>query len=394
MIRSWLIILVAISAGCLLAFKFGADSGYVLIHFQGWIFETSVLALALLIILGVPIGIYLLRTFFGVLNLPSAVSQAAERRKIDKARKSFESGMLKLMEGHWKQAEIELVRRASDHHAPHLNYLAAARAAQRIGADERRDHYLRLASRDEPTLAFAAGLTEAELQRERGEFEMAKNTALKLRETNPKHPYPVELLSEIHYSLGEWPELQGLLSHTEKLAAPAPARRRELMQKALFERMRIAVDGAHLDELKQLWRKTPANLKIDPALRSQYVHGLAQLNAHAEANALITKTLAQEWDADLVNVFGQLHAGDSLGHLASIEQWLSKYGEKPELLVTAGRACLSNKLWGKARSYLESAVKQDPTPAAYLELARLCEQTQNPEEASEFMRKGLELASK
>lgn len=393
MIRSWLLILLAVGAGALAAFYMRADSGYVLIHYRGYSIETSVMALGILLILGVPAALYLLRTFFGVLRLPSFIAAANERRKTDKARESFESGMLKLMEGHWKQAEIELVRRAADHHAPHLNYLAAARAAQRLGADDRRDHYLELAAREKPSLKFAAGLAEAELQRDRGEYQLAKASALKLREADPEHPYPVEILAESHYALSEWPELHGLLSQTEKMAAPAPARRRELTQKALFERMRVAVNDARLEDLKQLWRRTPANLKIDPALRSQYVHGLALLNAHADANALISNTLATEWDAELVQIFGQLHVSDSLGHLASIEQWLSKYGEKPELLITAGRACLANKLWGKARSYLESAVKQNPTPGGYLELAKLCEQTQNPQEAAKFMRKGLELAS-
>lgn len=394
MIRSWLIILLAIGAGALAAFYMRADTGYVLIHYRGWSIETSVMALTVLVILGIPVVLYLLRTLFGVLRLPSLISQATERRRIDKARRSFEDGMLKLMEGNWQQAEIELVRRAADHHAPHLNYLAAARAAQRMGADERRDHYLQLAEREKPALAFASQLTEAELQRDRGDFQLAKSTALKLHEDKPKHPYPVELLAEAHYALGEWPELHGLLSRTEKLNSPPPARRRQMLQKALFERMRVAVDEARLEDLKNLWRQTPAHLQTDPALRSQYVHGLARLNAHAEASDLISRTLAREWDAELVQVFGQLHSTDSLGQLASIEQWLGLYGEKPELLITAGRACLANKLWGKARSYLESAIRVEPTPAAYLELARLCEQTQNAEEASKFMRKGLELASR
>lgn len=393
MIRLWLIVLIAVGIGALAAFYMRVDTGYVLLHYRGWSIETSVMALALLMILGVPIVLYLLRTFFGVFKLPSAIGEAAERRRVDKARKSFESGMLKLMEGNWRKAEIELVRRAADHHAPHLNYLAAARAAQRLGADDRRDHYLQLAGRESPALAFASDLTDAELQRDRGDFQEARSTALKLHEAKPKHPYPVELLAEAHFSLGEWEELHGLLRRTEKLNSPPPARRREMLQKTLFERMRVAVDAARLDDLKGLWRQTPDHLRNDPVVRSQYVHGLVRLNAHSEANSLISKTLSQEWDPDLVNVFGQLHSKDSLGQLASIEQWLGKYGEKPELLITAGRACLANKLWGKARTYLESAIRVEPTPAAYLELAKLCEQTENPDEAAQFMRKGLELAS-
>src|SRR3546814_4250333 len=82
------------------------------------------------------------------------------RRRAEKARESFETGLLRLLEGNWKRAEIELVRRAADHHAGHLNYLAAARAAQRLGAGDRRDHYLKLASEIAPEMEFATLLTQ------------------------------------------------------------------------------------------------------------------------------------------------------------------------------------------------------------------------------------------
>ena len=61
--------------------------------------------------------------------------------------------------------------------------------------------------------------------------------------------------------------------------------------------------------------------------------------------------------------------------------------------MAAGRVCLRNRLWGKARSYLEAVIRVAPSAAAYLELARVCEQTQNAEEAQKFLRQGLELAA-
>ena len=394
MIRSWLLILLALAAGAAVAFYLRADTGYVLIHYRGWTVETSVLALVALAVLATPLSLYALRALIGLLRLPALMLMLSERRRAERARDSFEAGLLKLLEGHWQRAEIELVRRAADHRASHLNYLAAARAAQRLGAAERRDHYLELAARNAPELAFATGLTQAELQRERGEYGLAKTTALKLREADPQHPYPIELLAESHFALGEWAELHGLLTLTEKLNAPPPARRRELLQRALFERMRASVSDARLDALKQLWQQTPPSLRQDASLRLEYIGGLARLNAHAEASALISETLSREWDSGLANLYGQLHADDPLGQLASIEQWLGQYGEKPELLITAGRACLANKLWGKARSYLEAVIRLSPTPAAYMELANLCEQTQNLEEAARLHRQGLELASR
>lgn len=394
MVRSWILVLIALAAGAAIAYFLRADTGYVLIHFRGWIVETSVLALLGAVVLGAPLTLWLLRLLIRLLRLPAAIVAWRERRRGEIARDSFEAGLLKLLEGQWQRAEIELVRRAADHHARHLNYLAAARAAQRLDAAERRDHYLELAARDAPHLAFATLITQAELQRERGEFELAKATALKLRESDPQHPYPVELLAESHYALGEWPELHGALQIAEKLGSLAPARHRELLGHALSERMRTAIGEARLDALKQLWDQAPASLRHDPALRLRYARGLAQLNAHAEASALIASVLKTEWDGPLANLYGELHATDTVGQLASIEQWLNQYGEKPELLITAGRACLANKLWGKARSYLEAVIRVAPSPAAYLELARLCEQTQNQEEAARLNRQGLELAAR
>jgi HemY protein len=394
MIRSWLLVLVALGAGAAVAYWLRADSGYVLVHWHGWTVETSMLVLLAVLVLATPLTLIVLRALVGLIRLPVLLLRINERRRAERARDSFETGLLKLLEGHWQRAEVELVRRAADHHAAHLNYLAAARAAQRLGAADRRDHYLELAARDAPELAFATGLTQAELQRERGEFQQAKLTALKLRDTDPQHPYPVELLAESHAALGEWTELHGLLLATEKLDSPPAPRRAELLHRALLERLRSAIVDARLDGLKQVWQLVPPALRDDRALRYEYASGLARLNAHAEASALIASVLDREWDGELANLYGRLHAADPLGQLASIEQWLNRYGEKPELLITAGRACLANKLWGKARSYLEAVIRLSPTPAAYFELARLAEQTQNLDEAAKLHRQGLELAAR
>lgn len=394
MIRSWLLILIALAIGAAAAYWMRADTGYVLVHWRGWTVETSMLVLLAIVVFAAPLALVALRALIGLLRIPALLLRLGERRRAERARDSFEDGLLKLLEGHWQRAEIELVRRAADHRSPHLNYLAAARAAQRLDAADRRDRYLDLAARDAPELAFASGLTQAELQRERGEYAQAKLTALRLRDADPQHPYPVELLAESHAALGEWTELHGLLVQTEKLNSPPAARRRELMHRALLERLRAAIAETRLDGLKQVWAQVPAALREDPVLRLEYTRGLLRLNAHAEASSLIASALDREWDGDLAGLFGQLHANDPLGQLANIEMWLNRYGEKPELLITAGRACLANKLWGKARSYLEAVIRISPTPAAYLELARLAEQTQNAEEAAKLHRQGLELAAR
>ena len=393
MIRTWLLLLIALAVGAAAAWLLRADAGYVLMNYGPWVVETSLLGLFGTVVVGLAILVWGLRLLFAGLRLPALIKRLLDNRRSERARDSFEEGLLRLLEGNWKRAEIELVRRAADHHASHLNYLAAARAAQRLGAPDRRDHYLQLAASGDSEHDFAMLLTQTELQLERGEHAAARDTALRAREQDPKHPYAIELLAAAFEGLQDWEALRGLLLETVKLNALTAERREALMHRAMAELIAQAESAGQLDRLKALWDASGSELRREPALRLLYARALHRLNADAEAAALIGEALRHDWDGELVTLYGHLHGSDGVTRLASIEQWLSQYGERVELLLTAGQACLQNKLWGKARSYLETAARTQPSPGAYLELARLAEQTQNPDDAARYYRMGLELAA-
>lgn len=395
MIRVLLFAVCALALGSTVAWFLRADTGYVMLGYGAWVLETSLFGLAAALFVGICGLYYGFQLLLAGAELPARVRAAMERRRADLARDSFEAGLLRLMEGHWRQAEIELVRRAADHRAAHLNYLAAARAAQKLGAADRREHYLRLARQGgEFETRFATLLTQAELQRERGDYAQARDTALQLREQDPRHPYPLELLAESHAALGDWDRLHALLGQPGVAAALAPERLRELGLQALQERLRAAVAAGNLNQLHTIWEQADRAQREEPDLLREYVRSLVRLNADAEALALIGAALNRRWDAGLMQLYGGLQAADPLGQLAAVEQWIGRYGEYPEVQLAAGQVCLRNKLWGKARSYLDAAVRQAPTPAAYLELARVCEATQNRAEAEKYWRMGLELASR
>ncbi|MDR3414805.1 MAG: heme biosynthesis HemY N-terminal domain-containing protein [Nevskia sp.] len=387
-----ILVLLALAAGVAAMLLLQPDSGYVLVNYGPWVVETSLAVLVLGVVvwfLAVYLALWLLR---GVIRLPGNLRQAMDRRRQDRARESFEAGLLNLFEGNWKRAEVELLRRAGDHHATHLNYLAAARAAQRQGAIDRRDNYLRLAAVNQPEHEFATLLSAGDLQRKRGEHAATRDTALRLRQRDPNHPFAIELLAESYAALGEWEPLRQLLAEPVARTALDPPRYEALSVRCLRELMQTAVAEARLDRLKGLWDGA-APLHAQPELRRAYAHGLARLNADAETMALVAQTLSKEWDADLALLYGGLNANDPIAQLATVEQWLVAHGDKPELLQVAGRVCLRNKLWGKARSYLEASLQAAPTPQAYLDLARVCQDTQRPEEAVKFYRQGLELAA-
>lgn len=383
-----LLLLLALVLGVAAMLVSHVDAGYVLMSYGHWVAETSLVVLVLGVALWCLLVYGLARLAIGLVHLPGAVRDALARRRELRARQSFDAGLLHLLEGRWQRAEVELLRHASDRDSAQLNYLAAARAAQRAGAADRRDHYLKQAT-DSGANRSAVLVTRAELQRERGEAAAMKATALELRSLDAANPHAVELLAESLAALGEWAPLHRLLQ--EPAAEDIdPARRQAWRRSALDALLRQAQTEGSLDQLKAVWADAGA-LRDEPDLRLRYARGLVTLGATAEASSLVAQTLDAGWHAGFATLGGELHGVDTIGQLAQLERWLQRYGERPELLSAAGRACLEGRLWGKARSYLEAVVRVAPSPQAHLDLARLAENTQQPEEAARHYRAGLSL---
>ena len=72
--------------------------------------------------------------------------------------------------------------------------------------------------------------------------------------------------------------------------------------------------------------------------------------------------------------------------IARAEEWLRGHPDDAGLLLALGRMCIRQRLWGKAQSYLEASLSVAETQAAHLELARLCDQLERPDEANRHYR--------
>jgi HemY protein len=102
--------------------------------------------------------------------------------------------------------------------------------------------------------------------------------------------------------------------------------------------------------------------------------------------------LEAEWDAELVLLYGQTVAAEALPRIEQAEAWLLRRPQDAELLLTLGRLCLLQSLWGKAQRYLEasdalsSEVGSEDFSAA-LALAQLFEQQGRADAARQYYRR-------
>jgi HemY protein len=367
------------------------DNGYVLIGYGQWTIEGS-LALFSLMLVAIFLLLYVsIRLLTRLWRMPESVKGWRLKRRNQRARRSLTRGLVELAEGRWKVAERHLTRHAEQSETPLLNYLAAARAAQLQDAHERRDDYLHLAHESMPSADVAVGLTQAELQLAHQQYEQALATLMHVRSLSPKHNYVLKLLKKLYENLAEWRKLEEILPDLKRRKVISEKEYGELEYRVCRERLKQEADN--VDQLVHYWQTLPKSLKQDQELLIDYCQMLISLGAGARAEPLVAATLLKHWNSELVEIYGQIELNDPSRQLVVAEGWLKRYPEDPVLLFTLARLSLQNKLWGKARSYLEASISIEPSPESYQQLGLLLDQMGEPEKAMECFRAGLGLAA-
>jgi len=392
--RFWIALFLVLFGIIALVLVVDADSGYVLIRAGGWSAETSVAVLALGILFGYLALHWSWNVLRGTQHLPGRIREYSRQNSARRARESLVKGLLELSEGRWAQAEKDLAKHANSSETPLLHYLGAARAAQLQQDPERRDTWLSKAFEAEPSAELSIGLAQAELQLLHGQLPQALATLDRLRETAPKHPYVLKLLLLVHHRLADWDALAELLPQARKQQVFSEEELRRMALEVHQRRLQLLAAAGDKTALKAAWDAVPLELWDDMAMLRAYANTLHAQGLDDTAAEVVRQGLKRDWDQELVLLFGQLVVSEAGGRLRTVEGWLKKYGDRPPLLLTAGRVCLANELWGKARSYLQESVALDPRPESWRELGMLLERLEEPEAALEAYRQAAHIQVK
>ena len=368
------------------------DPGYVLAVYKHWSVEMPLWLAIVLLVLGFFLLSYLLKLFQYLGSFSSRYQQWRAKRRRNRALTQTSKGFMTFIDGNWEQAEKLLIRSVANSETPLINYLIAARAAQAQGQDEKRDGYLKLANESTKGAELAIGLTQAELQQEHHQLEEALATLETLRKSAPSHKRVLSLLKDVYCQLEDWDGLLKLLDPCRREKVIDDTQYQALQKQAALAFLKNALELDDRIQLKKAWAGVPKNLSRDPDLVAFYADALCALGEGSDAEKLLRETLKSHWHSGLVRQYGNMVGGVSPDkQLTAAEGWLKAHSEDPSLLLTLGRLSFHNKLWGKARSYLEDSLAFHQDPQAYVLLAELCEQLQQPKEALDYYRKAISL---
>ncbi|WDG56400.1 heme biosynthesis protein HemY [Pseudomonas chlororaphis] len=394
--RLYVILFLVIAASGLLGLAIAEHSGYILIAYDSFRYESSLwatlalIAVIWLVIWGIKALIELVMASSGVVNPWS------RRNRSRRVQIAIEQGQMDLAEGRWASAQKHLHRAAEAERQPLLYYLGAARAANEQGNYEQCDSLLERALERQPQAELAVALSHAQLQTDRGDTEGALST---LQAMHERHPHSVQVLRQLqrlHQQRGDWSAVIRLLPELRKDKVLPANELAELERRAWGENLTLAAhreeDGTvGLQSLNRAWQQLTAAQRQEPRLVLAYAEQLRQLGAGAEAEEVLRVALKRKYDSHLARLYGLLRGSDPARQLQFAEQWLKDHPNDPSLLLTLGRLCLQTSLWGKARDYLESSLRLQRNPEACAELARLLAQLGDTERSNQLFQEGLGL---
>lgn len=378
MIRAFLYSLVALGIGAWLYMVLGDDPGYVLVSFGTWSLETTLVALVLsmLLLLVILWGLYRLVLLLNPAGLFRGDAWFGAGRRRQHAANASDDGMRLLLLGHWQEAYKRLVENADRTDNPAFNYLAASLAAWQRSDTGSWNFCLEQAAKKSRQPNPGIKALKALLEYRAGKVEQSLAILLALDREVPGSPYVLNLLKGIYLSVQDWDKLDALLPALEKHKVVGHDELLLLREKIACQVLsRITATNGGAAALARQWEALDRKVRRGEDVSLAYLRKLVGFSRHEEALAEVTSFLKHQWSDQVVLEAGYIDGLEPGRLVMTLEKLLKARPNNAPLMLSLGRACLRNRVWGQAREYFESALKFSKNTAlsaeANAELARL-----------------------
>jgi HemY protein len=378
--RGLLWFLAVATAAVALALFARYQGGYVLLVTPPWRVEVS-LVLFIIALVALFAALYsITRAASTMLRMPATVAAYRERQREQKGMAALRGAWRAFFEGRYGRAEKLAAQAYALDESPGVSALLAARAAHSMRDGDRRDLWLTRAENVPHEDRKANLATRAELLLDDRRYEEARAVLRELDGLAPKHVATLRLQLRAEQGLQNWDEVVRLVRALEKKQALSPEIAAQVRSSAVIESVRRRAMDA--EGLEAYWRNLPPAERMQSRIALEVARRFVRLGSCRRVHELVREALQREWDPALVLVLGECRAEDALARLSQAERWLQARPHDAALLLTLARLCEQCELWGKARSYYEASLSEQPSRLAHLELARLVDGHGDPNGAA------------
>ena len=353
----WFWVLSTVVLGALAGATLLNDPGYVLIRAGDLVFESSIAAGVLTLLMLVFIVFVLYAGVRHLLLSAGVFAKWRAERQHSKASDSWQQGVLAFARGDLRGAAmaVKSARVESDRQLEAL--LIQAWHFVQAGDESALQQLQQSVSANQPQHSESLELGVARWQLQTGVFDGAAIPLAKL----PRSTEQAGLLLWSHIQKAEWSavsshwpvaERQGVLK-AETFRGQMPLLR---AGKAMADSIAV------MQHDEPAWRiglkGMPKQWQVDATTVGLFADMLATRGKPQAARQLIQQVLSKRWLSGLVRAYGQISSTAQLP--AAIEQlqgWLAKKADDPELLLALGRLSRANGQHTQAHKYLVLAAK-------------------------------------
>jgi HemY protein len=385
-------VFAALSIGLFVGTQYAGQQGYVLISMANHTIEMSVTTLVIFVITTL-VGLFLLEFIIKrSVRATSATWNWFGIRKMRRARKLTNEGIIKLIEGDWKSAEKKVTRWSNSHDMPLLCYLIAAEAAHAQGNSRKCEQYLELASKQENS-ELSVGLTRAKQMITMGEHEKAFDLLSTLKNNFKQNPILLQLLKQCYIELKLWQPLLELLPELNNSKALNQKDFAALTAQAQSGRISEIATQQGVDGVIRHWDHLPKSVKHESKVIQAFARELIARDASNTAFTVLKEAISKTPDEELLNVIPQLNLSDWHPALALLKKLQKKHTDNASIHSALGQINMIEGHWSEAQSAFEAALKIRPNAYDYGQLANALHKQNYNNAANEVSQKALLLLS-
>ncbi|CAM4232802.1 heme biosynthesis HemY N-terminal domain-containing protein [Vibrio neonatus] len=388
-----LFVFIALGIGLTVGTQYAGQQGYVLISLANYTIEMSVTTLVIFIIgalVALFLGEYLIKRS---LRASSATWNWFSNRKLKKARRLTNEGIIKLIEGDWQTAEKKVTRWSNSHDMPLLCYLVAAEAAHELGNHDKRDKYFELAAKQDNS-DLAIGLTKGKQAMAEADFATAFDVLSSLRHDYPSNPRLLNLLKTCYIQLNCWQPLLELLPILKRAKGVTKTEYHTLLVQAHAGRITELANQQGVSGIVKYWDGLSKNIKSETKIIVTFTSELINRGADSTAITALKEATKKSQHADILNVYPTLNITDWHSVLTHLKGLDKKFPDNGDLHSVIGQILMLEAKWADAQSYFEAALKLRPSAHDYGQLANALHQQNYTNAANEVSQKALLLLGK
>lgn len=383
-------IFVVLGLGLFVGTQYSEQQGYVLISIADTTTEMSVTTLVIFVV-AILAGLFLLETIIKrSLRATSATWNWFSVRKLKRARRYTNEGIIKLLEGDWQAAEKKVTRWANHHDMPILCYLIASEAAQGMGDDTKREKYLKLAL-EQDNDSLAVKITQIRQLVRNKQFAEAHDALEQIKGRYPNNTIVMNLLMKTYLNLKLWGLLDELLPKLKKAKVITNEEYDDLFYQTQLGKMEEVGQQGGVEGLLAYWSGLPKKLKKDENMVKLLLKQLLIYDGDEEAYIVLRDRLKQSPSEQLIPFITDMQLPDTHPAIVLLEGIVDKHPENTEAFSALGELYSREEKWPEAQQAFESALKQRTSISDYSRLADVLEQQGYKRAAGDVSRKALTL---